>query len=208
MPCAMYWHSDDEFDKVPQNGSDKCYCPEGFISLARLLLYSSPLTTTTTKMLLNTLIIGPYITYPDPVWYNQLPPEYILNHSNTRLFFPIWNSVGCSEQCYDALFGIPTLGDYIKAQARHLFESADSSEWDHIKTWSSREGPVPLHNLRRSKAFLDNLPWAPHSPRLAVHPQTPPNIYILSIVHLLVIDLTPLATLQHCTILPTTKVLC
>ncbi|KAG8290136.1 hypothetical protein J6590_089374, partial [Homalodisca vitripennis] len=88
---------------------------EVFISHAQLLLYSSPLTTST-KMLLNTLIIRPYITYPNPVWYDQLLPEYILNHSNTRLFFPIWNSVGCSEQCYDALFGIPTLGNYIKAQ--------------------------------------------------------------------------------------------
>ncbi|KAG8265643.1 hypothetical protein J6590_099929 [Homalodisca vitripennis] len=176
-----------------------------FISVAQLLLYSSPLTTST-KMLLNKLIVRPYITYPDPVWYNQLPPEYILNHSNTGLFFPIWNSVGCSEQCYDALFGIPTLGDYIKAQARHLFESSDSSEWDHIRAWSSRESPVALHNLRCPRALLDVPPQSLPSPRLAVHRQTPPTIYILSIVHLLVINLTPLATLQHCTILPSNKV--
>ncbi|KAG8283644.1 hypothetical protein J6590_011013, partial [Homalodisca vitripennis] len=36
-------------------------------------------------------------------------------------------------------------------QVPDLFDSADSSEWDHIKAWSSHEGPASLHNL--------NTPW-------------------------------------------------
>ncbi|KAG8252204.1 hypothetical protein J6590_063557 [Homalodisca vitripennis] len=53
---------------------------------------------------------------------------------------------------------IPTLDDYIKAQAQHLLDSANSSEWDHIRAWSSREGPAPLHNLRRPGYCWTTLP--------------------------------------------------
>ncbi|KAG8324170.1 hypothetical protein J6590_098604 [Homalodisca vitripennis] len=60
--------------------------------------------------------------------------------------------------CYD---GILTLGDYIKAQARHLINSANSSEWDRIRARSSREGPGPLHKLRRTRALLVNPPYTP-----------------------------------------------
>ncbi|KAG8337744.1 hypothetical protein J6590_015411, partial [Homalodisca vitripennis] len=38
---------------------------------------------------------------------------------------------------------------------RHLFDSADFLEWDHIRAWSSREGPAPLHNLRRPRVLME-----------------------------------------------------
>ncbi|KAG8307082.1 hypothetical protein J6590_032989 [Homalodisca vitripennis] len=62
----------------------------------------------------------------------------------------VWNTVKMHS------LGLPKLGDLIKKQTWHLFDSTDSSDWHYNRARSSREGPPPLQNLRRPRSLTDD----------------------------------------------------